>query len=166
MILPIISIKTMILNIILFYPTLILGGYLLWVKSIPFSLLYSITLIFTIIICRYLICRSCYYYGKPCPSFGFSYLALMFSKGDDKPFNGKAALIETRIITACLLLPIFFLVLSWFGVIETYSISAYILIGIYVIFAISMAIVHDKTGCDKCEIEDCPLSRASKIKQI
>lgn len=159
MTLPVFSIKTMIFNIILFYSTLILGGYILWVKSVILFILYSGTLIITIITGRYIICRACFYYGKPCPSFGFSYLALIFPKVNNKAFNGRAALIETRVIGACLILPIFSLILSWLGAIKTYSGFDNLLIGIYIVLLASTSIVHTLTGCDKCEIKNCPLSK-------
>lgn len=161
--LPNISIKTMIFNTVLFWPSFVLGGYLLWGKSTPLFLVYTIILTVTIITHRYIICRSCFYYGKPCPSFGFSYLAQVFPKAEDRPFNGKAALIETYIITVCALLPILSLILSWAGVINSYSLLEHILTGIFVVLVLSMDIVHKRTGCNKCEIKDCPLSTASKI---
>lgn len=163
MMLPNISIKTMVLNSVLFWPGLVLGGYLLWVKSTPLFLVYLIILIATIVAHRYIICKSCFYYGKPCPSFGFSYLAQLFPKTEDKPFNGKAAVIETYIITACALVPILSLVLSWAGLMDSYSLLEYILIGIYVVLVLSASMVHKRTGCNKCQIEDCPLSMVSKI---
>ena len=157
-----ISISTMLLNAILFWSSLFLGGYLLWVKSFPIFLAYSIILTVTIITHRYFICKSCFYYGKPCPSFGFSYLARIFPKAEDKPFNGKAAVRETYIILGCLLLPILALILSFTSVVDSYSLLEYILTGVFLILALSADTVHKKTGCSKCEIEGCPLSMAAK----
>ena len=79
-----ISIQTLVLKAILFYSAPVLGGYLLWNKSLPIFLAYSIILIVTIIGFRYPICGRCYYYGKPCPSYGFSYLATLFPKVEGK----------------------------------------------------------------------------------
>lgn len=159
MALPTYSYKTMIINILLFYPTLILGGYLLFGKSIAIFIVYLSTLILTITIGRYVICRACHYYGKPCPSFGFSYLAKIFPKDIESSFNGRSALIETWIIGVCLMLPLLSVILSWFQVIGAYSLIEYIMMGIYITLVFSMSLVHKITGCDICEIEDCPLSR-------
>jgi hypothetical protein len=158
--LPTFSHKTMTLNILLFYPTLILGGYLIWDKSMILVILYSATLIVTLIVSRNFVCTPCYYYGKPCPSFGFSYLALIFPKAEKKPFNGRAAQTEARIIIVCSLMPIVALILSLLGITKPFTISELILMGLYVTLVISMGIVHQVTGCNKCEIEECPLSRA------
>ena len=163
MTLPNISLKTMVLNSVLFWPSLILGGYLLWVKSTPLFLVYSIILIATIITHRYIICRSCFYYGKPCPSFGFSYLAQLFPKADDKPFNGKAAVIETGILIVCWLLPVLLLILSWTDTIDSYSLLEYVLTGIYVTLLLVVSGFHLITGCSKCEIRECPINKVSKI---
>ena len=156
--------RTMYLNIVLFYPTLFLGGYLLQGKSMVLFLVYSIMLVLTILTGRYVICRACHYYGKACPSFGFSYLARIFPKDETGNFNGRAALIETRIITGCLLLPVLSLVLSWFGMVEKYSFLEYNLMVIYVALLISVDVVHRVTGCNKCEIKDCPLSKGGNVQ--
>lgn len=160
---PDFSTKTMILNAIVFYSATILGGYILWIKSLPIFLAYSIILIVTVIVCRYFVCSPCFYYGKPCPSFGFSYLAKLFPKAKDKPFNGKAAVIESGIIIVCWLLPVLLLVLSWTGVIDSYSLLEYVLMGIYVALLLGVYGVHQITGCNKCKIKDCPISKSSKI---
>jgi len=60
--LPDIPVKTAVINILLFYLVLGLGGYLLWVKSLPIFLTYAIILIVSILVHRYLICKSCFYY--------------------------------------------------------------------------------------------------------
>jgi hypothetical protein len=153
------SIKTMVLNAMLFYPTMILGGYLLLNKSMFLYLLYIAALAVTLIAGRCVICRSCVHYGKPCPSFGFSYLAKIFPKAVGKPFNGRAALVETWIIGACLTLPVITLISSWIGLVKSFSPSENILMGIYIALIIIMSLVHKRTGCDKCEIQDCPLSK-------
>ena len=160
---PNFSTKTIVLNAIAFYLATFLGGYLLWIKSLPIFLAYSIILIVTIIGFRYLVCSPCYYYGKPCPSYGFSYLARIFPKAEDKPFNSTAAVIETGIIILCWLLPILILILSWTCVIDSYSLLEYVLTGIYVTLLLGVTLVHLITGCNKCEIQDCPINKLSKI---
>ncbi len=159
MALPTYSHKTMTLNILLFYSTLTLGGYLLANKSLILFILYTATLTITLIVGRYFVCTPCHYYGKPCPSFGFSYLALIFPKAENKPFSGRAALIETTIIGACLILPVLSWIFSWIGLIKPYSMPEHFLMAIYIVLLISMSLVHKRTGCDKCEIKDCPLSK-------
>lgn len=149
-----------------FYMVLGPGVYLLWVKSLPIFLTYAIILIVSILIYRYPICRSCFYYWKPCPSFGFSYIAKIFPKADDRQFNGKAAGREIYITMTCLHLPILALILSWFWVIDSYSFPEYILTGIYVVIFLSAYTVHEKTGCKRCQIEDCPFSLAAKISKV
>jgi len=150
----------------LFYSVLGLGGYLLRVKSLPIFLTYAIILIVSILVHRYLICRSCFYYGKPCPSFEFSYIAKIFPKADHKPFNGKAAGREIYITITCLLLPVLALILSWFGVVDSYSFPEYILTGIYVGPFLSAYMVHEKTGCKRYQIEACTFSMAAKTGKV
>jgi hypothetical protein len=164
MTMPTISKKTMLTNIMLFYPGIFLGSSLLWIKSIPLCLIYLLTLIVTIITCRYLICTGCYYYGKLCPSYGFSYLALMFPKVENGPFHGKAALTEYWIIFACALLPIISVAISWLGIVEKYSIFEYAMTVVYILLVLGADFVHKITGCNKCAIAECPLSMAANPK--
>ena len=159
---PTFSTKTIVLKSIAFYGSFFLGGYLLWIKSLPIFLAYSIILIVTIIGLRYPVCGSCPYYGKPCPSYGFSYLATIFPKVEGKPFNSKAAMIETALMSLCWLMPILIMVLSWPDVINSYSLLEYVLTGIYVILILGVSIAHVVTGCNKCGIKDCPMNKLFK----
>lgn len=152
------SYRIMLLNMALFYPALILGGYLLWGKSMPLFILYAAGLAATLMIGRYVVCRPCPYYGKPCPSFGFSYLAKIFPKARDRSFNGTAAAAETRIITLFLLMPIVPMALSWFGLAEAYMVYEYILMFVYVSLVFATDVVHKETGCNKCPVEACPMA--------
>lgn len=163
MTMPNFSKKVMILNVILFWSATFLGGYLLWIKSLPVFLAYSIILVVTIVGFRYWICSPCFYYGKPCPGCGFSYIARIFPKAEGKPFNTKAAMVETGLLILCWLLPILMPILSWTGVIDSYSLLEYVLTGIYVAFVSGSGMAHVITGCNKCENKDCPLCRSSRI---
>jgi hypothetical protein len=153
------AMKTMLINAMLFYPSIILGGYLLLDKSMVLYVLYILILAITVIAGRYIICRSCRYYGKPCHSFGFSYLAKMFPQAENKPFNGKAALIETRIIGGCFSIPIITWILSWIGLVKSYTRTENIFMMIYIVLVVFMSILHKRTACDKCDIKECPLAK-------
>jgi len=64
--------KTMLLNALLFWPSVFLGGYVLWVKSAAMFWVYIAIWLGVVVIGRYFVCRRCKYYGMDCPTFGFS----------------------------------------------------------------------------------------------
>jgi hypothetical protein len=72
--------QTTLLNSLLFYSAVALGGYVLWGKAALMSWVYAAVWLGVIMLGRYFVCRRCQYYGVDCPSFGYSYLARMFKK--------------------------------------------------------------------------------------
>ncbi|NIM14583.1 MAG: hypothetical protein GTO45_21420 [Candidatus Aminicenantes bacterium] len=166
MTLPQWSRKTMLLNMALFYPMLLLGGYLLWETYIVFFWIYLFMWIGILTLGRYYVCRPCPYCGQDCPSFGFSYLALLFPKSKAEGFNRCAGMIDIVFIFLSLLLPIAVWILSFFGKIAAFSTIKHILIAAYLILAAVVVTVHQVTGCSKCEIAECQASKAAKEKKM
>ena len=155
--------QTMLLNSLLFYPAVFLGGYVLWGKSLAMFSVYAAVWLGVIVLGRYFVCRRCKYYGVDCPSFGYSYLARMFKKDESKGFSGLACHIDTLVQMVVMLLP----VLAWiFGVLDIvvsrYGTIDHVLMGIYVALAVAMLGVHSTTGCNRCDIAECRLSKAAR----
>ena len=155
--------KTMLLNALLFWPAVFLGGYVLWGKSAVMFGVYAAIWVGIIVLGRYFVCRRCKYYGAACPTFGYSYLARMFKKDETKPFSGLACHIDILVQVLVMLLP----VLAWiFGglhvVVPRYDTIDHVLTGTYVALALSMLGVHIATGCNRCDIAECRLSKAAR----
>lgn len=165
MTLPSWSRKVMLLNIAFLYPLVFLGGYILWQKAQPIFWLYLLIFICILTVDRYFICCPCPYYGKDCPSFGFSYLARIFPKDETRGFNARACMIEFAIFGVLLLLPAIVWVSSFFGRAAAFSTMEHVLVGIFISMVILMEVVHERTGCSKCEIEKCPMSKVARGKK-
>ena len=155
--------QTMLLNALLFYPAVILGGYILWGKSAAMFWVFTGVWLGVIVLGRYFVCRRCKYYGMDCPTFGYSYLARMFKKDETEPFSGLACHIEILVQVLVMLLP----VLAWiFGglhiIVPRYDTIDHVLTGAYVALALSMLGVYTATGCNRCDIAECRLSKAAR----
>jgi hypothetical protein len=158
--------RTMLLNSLLFYPAVLLGGYLLWGKSTVMFWVYAGVWLGVIVLGRYLVCRRCRYYGMDCPTFGYSYLARMYKKDETKPFNGLACHIEILVQVLVMLLPVLAWILGGLHVVvPTYDTIDHVLTGTYVALAVSMLGVYTATGCNRCDIVECRLSRASRDRK-
>ena len=158
--------KTMLLNALLFWPAVILGGYLLWDKSDVMFWIYFAIWIEIIVLGRYFVCRRCKYYGVDCPTFGYSYLARMFRKDESKPFSGRACHIDALVQMLVMLLPILAWIFSLCGiVVAEYSKTDHIITGIYVALGILMMCVHNASGCSRCDVAECRVSRAAKERR-
>jgi len=155
--------KTMLLNALLFWPTVFLGGYVLWGKSAAIFWVYVAVWLGVIVTGRYFACRSCKYYGVDCPTFGYSYLARMFKKDESKPFNGRACHIDALVQMLVMLMPALAWIFSAFDVVVSkYNTTDHILMGVYVALGLLMLCVHSANGCSKCDIAECCLSKAAK----
>jgi hypothetical protein len=157
--------KVMLVNSALLYPVVLLGGALLYVNAMPIFWLYLFIWIAILTIGRYYVCRPCLYYGQDCPSFGFGHVARMFTKDGNNRFSARACIIDIIAIGVLLLLPVGVWVLSLFGMASVFGPLSQILMGVYVMGAVAMMTVHEMTGCRKCEIVECPTSRAAKERK-
>ena len=158
--------KTMLLNALLFWPTVFLGGYVLWGKSAAIFWVYVAVWLGVIVLGSYFVCRNCKYYGTDCPTFGYSYLARMFKKDESKPFSGRACHIHALVQMLVMLLPMLAWIFSLCDVVVSeYGKTDHILTGIYVALGILMMCVHNSTGCSKCDIVECRLSKAAKERR-
>src|SRR5512137_928950 len=145
--------QTMLLNSLLFYPAVILGGYVLWEKSLVMFLVYAAVWLGVIVLGRYFVCRRCNYYGVDCPSFGYSHLARMFKKDGSKGFSGLACHIDILVQVLVMLLPVLAWVFSALDiVVPRYDTMDHVLTGTYVALAVSMLGIHTATGCNRCDI--------------
>lgn len=151
----------MLLNVALMYPLVFLGGYILWEKARPIFWAYMLTWFGILTVGRYFVCRPCPYYGQDCPSFGFGHLARIFPESKTKGFNRRAGIIDTSVIVASLLIPIVLWILGIFTRIVSLSVTDHIVMGVYLGVFITMGLVHD-AGCRKCDIAECPMSKAPK----
>jgi hypothetical protein len=157
--------KVMLLNISLMLPLVLLGGYILWQTTHLIFWLYLSIWLGILTVGRYYICHRCPYYGQDCPTYGWGHLARVFPKDDTRGFNTRGAMIDYAIIVTSLLLPVVAWLLSFFDVVADFGTVEHVLIGIYLVLAIAVALVHDVTGCGKCELEECPMSKAAKEKK-
>jgi hypothetical protein len=157
--------KTMLLNSLLFYPMVFIGGYVLWGKSAAMFWVYAAVWFGVIVLGRYFVCRSCKYYGVDCPTFGYSYLARVFRRDASKPFNGRACDIDMLAQMLVMLLPILAWIFSAAGfVVSKYGTVDHALMGVYMVGFLGLS-VHSKNGCSKCDIAECRLSKAAKERK-
>ena len=155
--------KTMLLNALLFWPSVLLGGYVLWGKSAAMFWVYVAIWLGIIILGRYFACRSCKYYGVDCPTFGFSYIVRVFRKNESKGFTWRGCVIDMAANVVALLLPILAWIFSAFDiVVSDYGTVAHALMGVYVVLSLLIMAVHNATGCSRCDIAECRVSRAAK----
>jgi hypothetical protein len=156
----------MLLNLALWLPSLLLGCYILWQTTLLFFGLYLAAWVAILTVGRYFVCRTCPYYGQDCPSYGWGHLArLMFRRDETKGFNSRACVIDFAANVVAILLPVLAWVLSFFGRIADFGTTEHILAGIYLVLVISAFLVHQTTGCSKCELEECPFSKAAQEKK-
>ena len=155
--------RTMLLNSLIFYSAIVLGGYVLWGKSTAMFSVYAAVWLGIIVLGRYFVCRRCKYYGVDCPSFAFSHLARMFKKDESRGFSGLACHIDILVQVLVMLLPVLAWILSVFDIVVRRSDTTdHVLMGIYVALALVMLGVHSATGCNRCDIAECRLSKAAR----
>jgi len=154
--------RTMVINSTLFVLTILLTVIILVQKSIEGLILFLLCLFIIIIPFRWIICRNCKYYGLICPSFGFSLVAKLFppKKPEARIFQRTPVVIDVFLIGFTFLIPIIIWIASF---LPNYSIyyspfDHFVMIG-YILLALVMTIVHNRTACSKCDIKDCWLCR-------
>ena len=158
--------KTMLLNALLFWPTVFLGGYVLWGKSSAIFWIYTAIWIGIFTLGRYFVCRRCKYYGTDCPTFGFSHIARIFRRDESKGFNGRGCEIDIVAHLLVMLLPFLAWIFGFFDiVVSKYSSTDHILTGVYVTLGLLMMCVHNATGCNKCDIAECRMSKAARDRK-
>ena len=89
----------------------------------------------------------------------------MFPKDEKGEFSARACIIDIIAIGVSLALPVVVWVLSLFGKLAAFSTLWHVLMGVYIVWIIAMVTVHEVTGCRKCEIVECPTSRAAKQRK-
>jgi hypothetical protein len=155
--------KTMMLNALIFWPMVFLGGYVLWGKSAAMFWVYVAVWVGIFILGRYFVCRRCKYYGTDCPTFGFSHIVRVFRRDQTKGFNGRGCEIDIAAHLIAMLLPILAWIFSAFDiVVSEYGTVDHTLMGVYLVLVILMMAAHSANGCSKCDIAECRLSKAAK----
>ena len=158
--------RVMLLNLALSIPALFLGGYILWQTTQLFFWLYVAVWAGILTVGRYFVCRACPYYGQDCPTYGWGHLArLMFRRDETRGFNGPAAIIDFSTIVVAALLPVVAWVIGFSGKVADFGTTEHILVGILLGLVAAGFVVHQGTGCSKCELEECPFSRAAQEKK-
>jgi hypothetical protein len=156
----------MLLNALLFWPMVFLGGYVLWGKSAVIFWIYTAVWLGILTLGRYFVCRRCKYYGTDCPTFGFSHIARIFRRDESKGFNGRACEIDALVQMLVMLLPILAWIFSAFDiVVSKYGTTDHIIMGVYVTLGLLMMAAHSANGCSKCDIVECRLSKAAKERK-
>jgi fatty acid desaturase len=158
--------KAMVLNLALALPSVLLGGYILWQTTQVFFWLYLAALVGILTVGRYFVCRACPYYGQDCPTYGWGHLArLMFPRDETKGFNSRAVAIDFAAIILTALLPIIAWAIGFSGKVADFGRTEDILTGVYLVLVMAAFVVHQETGCSKCELEDCPFSKAAQERK-
>jgi len=122
-----------------------------------------------IIVGRYVTCRHCDFLGKPCPSWFMGMIAGKLYKRSDKPnfcADGgfrNALLFDISFLLIAVLIPLIAYIIE--ALTGTLLALEWTLFAIYLIIALLMLIIHSLTGCRKCPIADCPMSRKHKFKK-
>jgi len=158
--------RVMLLNLALWLSSVVLGSYILWQTTLLFFCLYLAVLIGILTVGRYFVCRTCPYYGQDCPTYGWGHLArFVFRRDETRGFNNRAAVIDFAAILAGALLPVIAWAIGFSGKVADFGTTEHILMGIYLLLVISAFLVHQTTGCSKCELEECPFSKAAQEKK-
>jgi len=153
----------MLLNIALGVASLLLGGYILWQTSLLFFSLYVAVWFGVLTVGRYFVCRACPYYGQNCPTYGWGHLTrLIYRRDESRGFNSRAATIEFGVILVTDLLPVIAWAASFSGQVAEFGRTEHILAGVYLALAVAGLLVHQRTGCAQCELEECPFSGAAQ----
>ncbi|UCH86069.1 MAG: hypothetical protein JSU97_05875 [Dehalococcoidia bacterium] len=158
--------RVMLLNLALFIPALFLGGYILWQTTQLFFWLYIVVWVGILTVGRYFVCRTCPYYGQDCPTYGWGHLTrLMFRRDETRGFNVAAGVIEFATTIVATLLPVIAWVIGFSGKVADFGTTEHILVGILLGLVAAGFVVHQGTGCSKCELEECPFSKAAQEKR-
>jgi hypothetical protein len=90
----------------------------------------------------------------------------MFRKDESKPFSGRACHIDALVQMLVMLLPFLAWIFGLFDiVVSKYGTTDHILTGVYVTLGLLMMCVYNSTGCSKCDIAECRLSKAAKERR-
>jgi hypothetical protein len=158
--------SVMLVNIALGIASLLLGAYILWQTSFPLFWLFLAIWIGVLTVGRYFVCRACPYYGQDCPTYGWGHLTrLMYRRVETRGFNSRAATIEFGVILGTDLLPVIAWGISFSGQIAEFGRTEHILTGAYLALAVAGLLVHQRAGCARCEVEECPFSGAAHEKR-
>ena len=156
--------KAMLLTAPFMYAAMILGGYLLWDKSLVMFIVYAVIWIGILTIGRYFVCRPCPHYGNDCPT-GFGHIVRMFPKDTTREFSGSACITDVMAIEVAFLIPLIIWILSFVGNIDDFSTAENVLMAIYLALFFGFSAFHEVDGCSKCQIENCPVSGVSRERK-
>jgi hypothetical protein len=156
----------MLLNIALGLASSLLAAYILWQTSRAFFWGYVGVWIVILTVGRYFVCRTCPYYGQDCPTYGWGHLArFMYRRDETRGFNSRAAAIEFGAVFVTQLLPVIAWAVSFTGEVAEFGRTEHILMGGYLALAVAGLLVHQGTGCARCEVAECPFSGAAQKRR-
>jgi len=147
----------------------ILAIIMIIIKSWIMLVLYCVFWIFYITLGRYVSCRHCDFLGKPCPSWNMGIIgAKLFKRSEKKNIferGGfwKMLLFDISFLALTNLMPIYLYI--YLLLIQGLTIIDWGLLIFYSLLVVITLAVHQKTGCDKCPTESCPLSGSCKKKK-
>ncbi|UCG90679.1 MAG: hypothetical protein JSU57_02820 [Candidatus Heimdallarchaeota archaeon] len=157
--------KTMVINTSLFVLSILISISILAQKSIEGLIIFLVCIFVIIIPFRWVVCRNCKYYGLICPSFGFSLIAKIFppKKPEERVFQRTAVIVDFFLIGFTFLIPVIIWIASFLPINSVYysQLDHVVMIG-YIILALVMTFVHNRTACSKCDITDCWLCAGHK----
>ncbi len=141
-----------------FFFTILLSIVILAQKSIEGLIIFLVCLFVIIIPFRWIVCRNCKYYGLICPSFGFSLVAKLSppKKLEERVFQRTAVVIDVFLIGFTYLIPVIIWVGSFLSIssVNYSQLDHVVMIG-YIMLALVITFVHNRTACSKCDITDC-----------
>jgi hypothetical protein len=86
----------------------------------------------------------------------------MFRRDRTKGFNSRACVIDFAAILAAALLPVIAWAIGFSGKVADFGTTEHILMGIYLLLVIAASLVHQTTGCSKCDWAECPFRKAAQ----
>jgi hypothetical protein len=155
-------------NLMVIFILVILAIIMIIIKSWIMLVFYWVFWLLYITVGRYVSCRHCDFLGKPCPSWGMGIIGAKFFKRSEKKnfLEGgglwKMMLFDISFLALSNLMPIYLYLYLLF--VEGLTIIDWGLLILYSIMVIITLGLHQKTGCNKCPTDACPLSGLRKKK--
>ncbi|NVM30711.1 MAG: hypothetical protein HWN65_17860 [Candidatus Helarchaeota archaeon] len=157
-----------VVNLISMIILMTFGTFILVIKCWRCVLAWAILWGLYIIVGRYVTCRHCDYLGKPCPSWCMGIIGgWLYERSEKKNFceDGyfKLFVFDILFMVLAILIPYIKYIIDFIRVVV--FISDVILIIIYTVIVVITLVLHQKFGCRKCSIIDCPLNANQKLKK-
>jgi len=152
-------------NLIALIIAMVFSTYMLLIKSWIFVIIYWIAWGLYFTVGRYVSCRHCEFYGKPCTSWCMGLIGGKLYKRSEKKhiFEDKGMLkmmfFDVSFFVIAALLPV--IVYIYYFFISGLSLIDLILLTIYGLIAIVVFLLH-QIGCNKCPLKQCPMNKSKE----